>query len=154
MCEITTHGYKMQDGTIIPFRKLDMGDVSPEHVEEMNKSSASVWDVVLLRNTIFGFKDEIKRDLSDQIKKLTETLGKHGNYCPANEDAVKEIVHKELVSKDVKELMQKELKNAAIHQIDKGSKIIRYAWRVVLVIFVLLNIYLVFKGKSPIQITP
>jgi len=153
MCEITTHGYKMKDGTIIPFKKLNMGDVSPEHVEEMNQAAASVWDVVLLRNTFLGLKEDIKKDLSEQITKLTKSLEEHSNYCPANIEKVKGIVREELMSENVKELMHKNLMNAAMLQMNKGSKIAKYVWRAVVVVFIIINIYLVFKGKAPIQIT-
>jgi hypothetical protein len=141
MCEITTHGYKMKDGTIIPFKKLNMGDVSPDHVEEMNRSSASVWDVILLRNTIFGMKEEIKKDVSDQLGGITKLFTQHESYCPANEERVRELVHKEIGNRtDLK--------------IRKSAKVFDLIWKGAVVLIVVINIYLFIIGKNPIQITP
>ncbi|MHB9005218.1 MAG: hypothetical protein ACYC6C_14400, partial [Coriobacteriia bacterium] len=137
-----------------PFKKLNFGDIAPHHIEEMNVSMATMYNIVLVQNSIFQVKDDLSKKLDEQTITITKMFENHKGVCPVNKEAVEGIVHEELMSENVKELMQKELMSAAIHQIDKGSKIIRYAWRVVLVIFVLLNIYLVFKGKSPIQITP
>ena len=132
MCEITTHGYKMQDGTIIPFKKLNMGDVSPDHIEEMNRASASVWDVVLLRNTIFSLKDEISKDVGAQIEKLSMAM---------NKEKIKELVHEEI-------------NNRTDLKIKKSAKILDIIWKAAVVLIVVINIYLFVKGKSPIQITP
>ncbi|MDQ7818911.1 MAG: hypothetical protein RDU14_17920 [Melioribacteraceae bacterium] len=154
MSETTTHGHKMTDGTIIPFKKLDIGDISPNHIDEMNKVSATLWDIVLLRNTIFDFKDEVKKDVCAQINELTKLIKNHESYCPANEDKVKELVQEELMSENVKKLMQKELMNVALKQVSKGSRIARYAWRAIIVIFLIINIYLFIIGKAVIQITP
>ena len=141
MCEITAHGYKMKDGTVIPFKKLNMGEVSPEHIEEMNRAYASVWGMVLLRNDLLGLKDEIKKELSDQITKLTDSLEKHGKYCPANEDRIKEIINEEINQRtDLK--------------IRKSAKIFDLMWKAAIVILVVVNIYLFILGKNPIQITP
>ena len=132
MCEITTHGYKMKDDTIIPFRKLNMGDVSPEHIEELNTSSASVWDIVLLRNSIFSLKDEISKDVGEQIEKLSIAM---------NKEKIRELVHEE-IEKD---------KTA---RVKKGSKIFELIWKGALAILVVLNLIFLLLGKSPIQITP
>ena len=51
MCEITTRGCKMIDGTIYEFN-VKLGDISPEHVQQMNDKSATVWAVFLLHNKI------------------------------------------------------------------------------------------------------
>lgn len=141
MCEITTHGYKMKDGTIIPFKKLNMGDVSPEHVEEMNNASASVWDVILLRNTIFGLKDEIRKDVSEQLAEISKLFTEHETYCPVNKEQVKKLVHEEIESR-------------ADLKIKKGAKIFDVIWKGAVVFLVVINIYLFIVGKNPIQITP
>jgi len=153
MSSTTACGYKMNDGTIVPFKKLNIGDISPEHVEEMNNASASVWDVALLRNSIYTLKDEIKKDVAEQIDKLSESIIKHVLYCPVNPDGVKEIIYKEIESENVKAQIQKQLRDTAIQQVNKGSKIVKYAWRAIVVIFLIINIYLILKGKSPIQVT-
>lgn len=132
MCEITTHGYKMKDGAIIPFKKLNMGDVSPEHIEELNTSSASVWDIVLLRNNIFNLKDEISKDVGEQIEKLSIAM---------NKEKIRDLVHEE-IEKD------------KIARVKKGSKIFELIWKGALAILVVLNLVFLLLGKSPIQITP
>ena len=154
MCRTTNEGYIMKDGTLVPFKKLEIGDINPEHIDELNKSTASVLDLVLLNNKLFDWKDEIKNDVTKQIEKFAKTIIEHSKYCPANEERVKEIISTELVSENVKELMQKELMTAALEKLDKGSKIVRYVWRAVVALFILFNIYMIFKGKAPIQITP
>lgn len=132
MCGITTNGYKMKDGSIIPFKKLNMGDVSPEHIEELNKSVASVWDVVLLRNTIFGLKDEISKDVGAQIERLSMAM---------NKEKIKELVHEEI-------------NNRTDLKIKRSVKIFDLIWKAAVVLIVVINIYLFIKGRSPIQITP
>lgn len=141
MCKITNEGYQMKDGAVIPFKKLEIGDVSPEHIEELNKSYATVWDVVLLRNTIFSLREDIKKDVGEQIGKLTKTFGEHGSYCPANKEKVKDLVNE--VIEDRTDL-----------KITRGKKYFDLIWKAAIVFIVLLNIYLYLKGKSPIQITP
>lgn len=154
MSKTTNEGYLMEDNTLVPFKKLEMGDVSPEHIEELNNSMASVLDLVLLNNRLFDWKDEIKNSIANQIVKLEKSFMQHSAVVPINEVRIKEILRSELMSENVRELMQKELMDAAIKKLNKGSRIIRYAWRAVVVFLILFNAWLLSQGKIPIHFTP
>lgn len=141
MCTITKDGYLMKDGTTIPFKQLKFGDIAPHHVEEMNVSTASVWDVVLLRNSVFEIKDDIENMLSAQTKEIKGMLGTHAGECPINRDEVNKLIDERLNTRT-------EIK------IKKGSKILEFVWKGMLAILVVLNLVFLLLGKSPIQITP
>ena len=69
MCEITTKGCKMIDGTTYEFN-VKLGDISPEHVHQMNEKSATVWAVFLLHNKI----DCILEKLEEPKRKYRSAL--------------------------------------------------------------------------------
>lgn len=87
MCRITKDGYLMNDGSLIPFKNLDLKDIPVNHIEELNKTTATAWDIVLMRNSI------------EEIKILFGAhFGAHSKSCPINKEEVKKIVNEELKS--------------------------------------------------------
>ena len=85
MCQITTLGYKMSDGTLIPFKNLEIQNIPVHHIEELNNASASAWEIVLLRNSMEDMKEEI-----------LEKNKSHTDTCPINKTRVVEIVNEEI----------------------------------------------------------
>ena len=84
MCKVTKDGYEMIDGTIIPFHNIDMKHIKPEHIMELNKSPASEWGILLMKNamhtqrTDFGnLVNDMGTKFTDAIKDLNGKLDKH-----------------------------------------------------------------------------
>lgn len=91
MCRISKDGYIMEDGTKIPFQKLNLGDISPKHIEQLNKSTPSIYDILLLRNDMYNMKDEIVNDVRQIVE--SHTIG-----CPINKDKVEHMIENKLTS--------------------------------------------------------
>ena len=76
MCEITTSGCKMEDGTTYDY-SVKLGDILPDHIQQMNDSSATVWAVFLLHNKIDCILEKLgapKRKYSSALKYAREAL--------------------------------------------------------------------------------
>ncbi len=85
MCKITVNGYRMEDGTLIRFKDINIQNLPVHHIEELHRTSATAWDIVLLRNSI----DEMKDAFYEENKK-------HIKGCPLNREGIAEIVREEI----------------------------------------------------------
>jgi hypothetical protein len=120
MCKVTQSGYVMDDGTIIPFSKLKIEDLSVEHINELNTSSATAWDILLIRNS---------------IDKIAEKVD---NQAPCGFGTCKE---------DVEILIEEKIKDIP-HQVwNKTTKFSDQLTKFLVLLLTLVNIYvLFFKG--------
>ena len=76
MCEITTSGCKMKDGTTYKY-SVKLGDISPDHIQQMNENNATVWSVFLLHNKIDCVLEKLdapKRKYGNALKYAREAL--------------------------------------------------------------------------------
>ena len=116
MCKITVDGYRMNDGSLIPFKNLDIQSIPVHHIEELNKTPATGWDIVLLRNSI----EDIKQTLLNEQEKH---IG-----CPVNKKEISKIVVEEL-----KKIPERTLKRSSAIA-DNLTKILVFALTIVTII--------------------
>lgn len=83
MCERTSKGYKMQDGTEIHFgEKLENIDL--KYLNQLNEQPSSALEFFLINSNLID------------IKKSIEDISAHGSGCPINVEGVKKIARKEI----------------------------------------------------------
>jgi len=91
MCKLTPEGYLMKDGTIIPLNeKLDISQVSPEHIEDLNTSYSTQLDSLLVRQGII------------EIKECIDNLSNYKHICNPSELLINKFVQKELSKQPAK----------------------------------------------------
>jgi hypothetical protein len=86
MCEVTQDGYKMTDGEFVRFAD-EIQNISPKHIEEMNRSNPTSWDSFLVHKQISCLEKKILKALNnggirkivtEEIKILSKT--KYANF--------------------------------------------------------------------------
>lgn len=96
MCVATKDGYKMEDGTIIPFRGIDMLHVRPEHIIELNALPATEWGNLLMKDAIHKQGNTFQ----NLINGLSSKLDKHN---AETDNSVKKVFNSILINEEIPE---------------------------------------------------
>lgn len=80
MCIPTKDGYIMKDGTDISFHTVNIGEIAPKHIQELSEASASLLDVLAIRNS----HHNLREDLNNIKNEILTALEKHTISCGIN----------------------------------------------------------------------
>jgi len=138
MCKVTAEGFKMDDGTVIPFYGVDIKNISPKHIIELTKLPATAWDIFLFRSTVHDLKRDVERTTNALELKIEENVIAHKEGCPYNEKKVRKIA-KEETEHIIASYPKKKLKSTS-DVIRQVSVILQF------IINIGLFMFIIFKG--------
>lgn len=92
MCRLTPDGYKMEDGTIIPFNFDVISD--PKHVAELDRQNATKYEVLMVAKNMSNMEERIISVLDDKFKNMDDKLSAHNASCPINKDKIQSMIDK------------------------------------------------------------
>lgn len=91
MCKVTSAGYEMKDGTLIPF-DANISDIKPEYIAALNEDSSTAWDSFILHREILELKNMILDNRNQVMNKLDSMSHKHLNQVAETKTEIIDFV--------------------------------------------------------------
>lgn len=94
MCRLTPEGYKMNDGTIIPF---DFDVISnPQHVAELDKQGATKYEILMMAKNMSMMEDRIISTINSKFQDTSRIITNHNAGCPINKTEINKMIEKKI----------------------------------------------------------